>query len=166
MHRSGPIFLDKQTIRYSISHYICTKHIVFVCFVMVIPSAVGRLVLSIHGCRRNTPVCVKEATLKKSCENINTQRSVTYVHFAWDWLYWGRQIVVGVYAVISVIYSYIYIVYTTYVDASRYRNTIALFEHIIGILRGRSAPAADFPRDVCLTVSRNHKVFLWSSRNI
>ena len=26
----------------------------------------------------------------------------------------------------------------------------------------RSAPAADFPRDVCLTVSRNHAVFLLS----
>ena len=24
----------------------------------------------------------------------------------------------------------------------------------------RSAPAADFPRDICLTVSRNHKVFI------
>ena len=36
---------------------------------------------------------------------------------------------------------------------------------IKGILCGyaiRSAPAADFPRDVCLTVSRNHKVFLLS----
>ena len=30
----------------------------------------------------------------------------------------------------------------------------------------RSAPAADFPRDVCLTVSRNHTVFLLSNTNI
>ena len=30
----------------------------------------------------------------------------------------------------------------------------------------RSAPAADFPRDVCLTVSRNHAVFLLSSTNV
>ena len=31
---------------------------------------------------------------------------------------------------------------------------------------GRTAPATDFPRDVCLTVSRNHAVFLLSSTNI
>ena len=52
---------------------------------------------------------------------------------------------------------------------------------IIGILRGyairsgrrpegsqrpQGGPAADFPRDVCLTVSRNHAVFLLSSTNI
>ena len=30
----------------------------------------------------------------------------------------------------------------------------------------RSTPAADFPRDVCLTLSRKHKVFLLSSTNI
>ena len=30
----------------------------------------------------------------------------------------------------------------------------------------RSGPAADFPRDVCLTVSRNNTVFLTSSTNI
>ena len=30
----------------------------------------------------------------------------------------------------------------------------------------RAAPAADFPRDVSLTISRNHKVFLLSTANI
>ena len=43
------------------------------------------------------------------------------------------------------------IVVLTYMFVQNKRNTLRLL---------RSAPAADFPRDVCLTISCNHKVFL------
>ena len=49
------------------------------------------------------------------------------------------------------------------------RNTAWLRDRVKQNSRGKSAAATlatDFPRDVCLTVSRNHTVFLLSSRNI
>ena len=45
------------------------------------------------------------------------------------------------------------------------RNTVWLCDTVRQTSLGKSAPcpaAADFPRDVCLTVSRNHAVFLLS----
>ena len=52
------------------------------------------------------------------------------------------------------------------------RNTAWLRDTVRQTSRGKSvaagwtAPAADFPRDVCLTVSSNHAVFLLSSTNV